>query len=42
MTLNRLRDVLGKPRISKATLYRLIAAGEFPVSIQISTLAVGR
>ncbi|RIH70681.1 DNA-binding protein [Vibrio splendidus] len=41
MRLIRLTEVLDKTGISKATLYRLIAAGEFPASIQISSRAVG-
>ena len=41
MRLIRLREVLNKTGLSKATLYRLIAAGEFPASIQISVRTVG-
>lgn len=41
MRLIRLREVLNKTGLSKATLYRLIAAGEFPASIQISSRTVG-
>lgn len=41
MRLIRLKEVLDKTGLSKATLYRLIAADEFPVSIQISSRAVG-
>ncbi|AWA98347.1 MULTISPECIES: helix-turn-helix transcriptional regulator [Vibrio] len=41
MRLIRMREVLEKTGLSKATLYRLIAAGEFPASIQISSRAVG-
>jgi len=41
MRLIRLREVLDKVNISKATLYRLIAAGDFPASIQISSRTVG-
>ncbi|HBH7893877.1 TPA: AlpA family phage regulatory protein [Vibrio vulnificus] len=41
MRLIRLKEVLDKTGLSKATLYRLIAAGEFPASIQISSRAVG-
>ncbi|PTP12101.1 DNA-binding protein [Vibrio sp. 10N.286.51.C3] len=41
MRLIRLREVLDRVNISKATLYRLIAVGEFPASIQISSRTVG-
>lgn len=41
MRLIRLREVLNKTGLSKATLYRLIATGEFPASIQISVRTVG-
>lgn len=41
MRLIRIREVLDKVGLSKATLYRLIAAGEFPASIQLSSRAVG-
>jgi predicted DNA-binding transcriptional regulator AlpA len=35
-----MREVLDKTGLSKATLYRLIAAGKFPASIQIAYRAV--
>ncbi|NOI55230.1 AlpA family phage regulatory protein [Vibrio crassostreae] len=40
MRLIRMREVLDKTGLSKATLYRLIAAGKFPASIQIAYRAV--
>lgn len=40
MRLIRIREVLDKTGLSKATLYRLIAAGKFPASIQIAYRAV--
>ncbi|MBE8575827.1 MULTISPECIES: helix-turn-helix transcriptional regulator [Vibrio] len=40
MRLIRMREVLDKTGLSKATLYRLIAAGKFPASIQIACRAV--
>ena len=40
MRLIRMREVLDKVGLSKATLYRLIAAGKFPASIQIAYRAV--
>ncbi|MDW3136307.1 AlpA family transcriptional regulator [Vibrio sp. 1288] len=40
MRLIRLKEVLHKVGVSKATLYRLIAAGEFPQSINIASRAV--
>ncbi len=40
MRLIRLKEVLYKVGVSKATLYRLIAAGEFPASVVIANRAV--
>lgn len=40
MRLIRLKEVLHKVGVSKATLYRLIAAGEFPASVTIANRAV--
>ncbi|EHH1035578.1 AlpA family phage regulatory protein [Vibrio parahaemolyticus] len=40
MRLIRLKEVLNKVGVSKATLYRLIAAGEFPASVVIANRAV--
>lgn len=40
MRLIRLKEVLHKVGVSKATLYRLIAAGEFPASVVIANRAV--
>lgn len=40
MRLIRMREVLDKTGLSKATLYRLIAAGKFPASVQLSSRAV--
>ncbi|MEZ8067845.1 helix-turn-helix transcriptional regulator [Vibrio sp. FF145] len=40
MRLIRMREVLDKTGLSKATLYRLIASGKFPASIQIAYRAV--
>ncbi|PTC03200.1 DNA-binding protein [Vibrio mediterranei] len=40
MRLIRLKEVLHKTGLSKATLYRQIAAGKFPMSIQIAYRAV--
>ncbi len=36
MRLIRLKEVLYKTGLSKATLYRLIADGQFPPSVQIA------
>ena len=41
MRLIRLKEVLYKTGLSKATLYRLMAAGEFPASVAIASRAVG-
>ncbi|MGR5340966.1 helix-turn-helix transcriptional regulator [Vibrio astriarenae] len=40
MRLIRLKEVLHKVGVSKATLYRLIAVGEFPASVTIAHRAV--
>ena len=40
MRLIRLKEVLHKVGMSKSTLYRLIAAGEFPASVAIANRAV--
>lgn len=40
MRLIRLKEVLHKTGLSKATLYRLIASGEFPASVAIAHRAV--
>ncbi|MCW4438886.1 MULTISPECIES: helix-turn-helix transcriptional regulator [Vibrio] len=40
MRLIKLKEVLHKTGLSKATLYRLITAGKFPASIQIAYRAV--
>lgn len=40
MRLIRLKEVLHKTGLSKATLYRLIASGEFPASVTIAHRAV--
>ena len=41
MRLIRLKEVLNKTGLSKATLYRLISDGQFPTSIKIAYRAVG-
>ena len=35
--LLRLRDVMGIAGLSRVTIYRLIARGEFPVGVRVST-----
>lgn len=40
MRLIRLKEVLHKTGLSKATLYRLIQSGDFPASVSIANRAV--
>ncbi|WP_171393447.1 helix-turn-helix transcriptional regulator [Vibrio mediterranei] len=40
MRLIRLKEVIYKTGLSKATLYRLIQSGDFPASVSISNRAV--